>query len=151
MRAMTGFVLVMLAGCSGPAGDGDGSAMATAQIVGVWQKHDVSAPNDSVDISHEFRADGTVTTTFNLHTPCSGATPIPTTTTRTWRVSGSHIVITVMSPDSCGVYPIITCLSDTGIPCTDLQSETMSFAVSSTMLTLAESAHGRENGTYTHP
>lgn len=137
-------LLVTSAGCAGPAAP-------ETQLVGVWHMHTTTSPTGSLDVDHDFRADGTVLTTLNLYTQCSQTTPIPTRTTRTWSVSGNHVTFTVQSPDSCGAYPILACLSDTGIPCTDLPTETMTFSISAGTLTLVESAHGRENGAYTHP
>ena len=136
-----------LSACGGAGGPSDGGA----QLVGIWQMHTTGTAGESLDVRYEFLADGTVNTTINQFTACSGTTPIPTRTTRNWSVSGIHIVFTVMSPDSCGTYPILACLSDTGIPCTDLPTETLSFSLTGGTLTLTESAHGRENGSYTHP
>ncbi|MEI8254327.1 MAG: hypothetical protein WCJ30_01505 [Deltaproteobacteria bacterium] len=145
-RAMFGAVCLLLAasaGCGGPT-------PADAQLIGVWHMHTVTSTG-SLDVDHDFRADGTVLTTLSLYTQCSGTAPIPTRTTRTWSVTGSHVQLTVQTPDSCGAYPILACLSETGIACTDLGTETMSFGLVAGTLTLAESAHGRENGSYTHP
>lgn len=139
------FVLVAsVAGCAGPVS-------TEGQIVGIWHMHTATSSSESLDVDHDFRADGTVITTLDLHTGCSGATPIPTTTTRTWSIAGQHVQLTVRTPDSCGAYPILACLSETGIPCTDLGTETLSFVLAGGTLTLAGSAHGRENGSYTHP
>jgi hypothetical protein len=137
-------ILAALAGCGGPSGS------ASDTLVGTWRMHTMIDATQSLDVIHVFHSDGTVATTLNLYTQCSGTTPIPTTTTRTWSVTGNRVTLTAMTPDTCSANPILACLSDTGIPCTDINTETMTFAVSSTMLTLTNSAHGRENGTYTH-